>query len=312
MPLWLSVVLSVVAVVPGVGIVAYLIDRKKKRLCSRETRKSITWYIFLFWNLYRRGRRRERREYITMKRRVNLSLGAAAAVFLCTSISIVGAAAARSAARGSQQPPPPPRRVGTEFGFAIFQERCMICHGNPDASVKAPEPATLRQMTPEAILSALTTGVMKLQGQSLADEEKRQVAESLAGRPLGTATDGEAAKMPNRCATNPPLVNPASAPAWNGWGVDGGNTRFQPAGAAGLTADDVSRLTLRWAFAFPNGVSALSQPAVVSDACSSAPTVRNSLDAGGGCVWSFRTKAGTQRVERRPPGAVSRTGPPGR
>ena len=48
-------------------------------------------------------------------------------------------------------------------------------------------------MTPEAILGALTTGVMKLQGQSLADEEKRQVAESLAGRPLGTGTDGDAA-----------------------------------------------------------------------------------------------------------------------
>ena len=81
----------------------------------------------------------------------------------------------------------------------------MTCHGNPDASVKAPEPAALRQMTPEAILGALTTGVMQLQGQSLADEEKRQVAESLAGRPLGTASDGDAATMPNRCPSNSPL-----------------------------------------------------------------------------------------------------------
>jgi cytochrome c553 len=145
-------------------------------------------------------------------------------------ISIVGAAAALAVAQGSQQPPPPPRRVGSEFGFAIFQERCMTCHGNPDASIKAPAPATLRQMTPEAILSALTTGVMKLQGQSLTDEERRQVAESLAGRPLGTATEGDAATMPNRCASNPPLANPAAAPAWNGWGVDIGNSRFQPAG----------------------------------------------------------------------------------
>jgi cytochrome c553 len=132
-----------------------------------------------------------------MKRRSHLPIAAAAAFLLCVSISIVGVAAA-PAASGSQQPPPPPRRVGTEFGFAIFQERCMTCHGNPDASVKAPEPATLRQMTPEAILGALTTGVMKLQGQGLADDEKRQVAESLAGRPLGTGTNGDAAQMPNR------------------------------------------------------------------------------------------------------------------
>jgi polyvinyl alcohol dehydrogenase (cytochrome) len=245
-----------------------------------------------------------------MKRRVNPLLAAAAAVFLCTSISIVGAAAARSAARGSQQPPPPPRRVGTEFGFAIFQERCMNCHGNPDASVKAPEPATLRQMTPEAILSALTTGVMTVQGQGLADEEKRQVAESLAGRPLGTGTDGDAAKMPNRCATNPPLANPSSAPAWNGWGVDGGNTRFQPAAAAGLTAADVPRLTLQWAFAYPNGVSALSQPAVVSGRVFVGADTGYvySLDAVSGCVyWSFKTKAGVRSAM-----SVGPLGPSGR
>jgi polyvinyl alcohol dehydrogenase (cytochrome) len=221
---------------------------------------------------------------------------AAAAVLLCVSIEIAGAFAA-PAASGSPQSPPPPRRVGTEFGFAIFQERCMTCHGNPDASVKAPEPATLRQMTPEAILGALTTGVMKQQGQSLADEEKRQVAESLAGRPLGTGTDGDAAQMPNRCATNPPLVNPASAPAWNGWGVDGGNSRFQPAGAAGLMADDVPRLTLKWAFAYPNGVSALSQPTVVSRRVFVGADTGYvySLDAVSGCVyWSFKTKAGVR------------------
>jgi polyvinyl alcohol dehydrogenase (cytochrome) len=230
-----------------------------------------------------------------MKRRVDLPIAAAAAVFVCVSISIAGAAAA--AAAGSQQPPPAPRRVGTEFGFAIFQERCMTCHGNPDASVKAPEPATLRQMTPEAILGALTTGVMKLQGQSLADEEKRQVAESLAGRPLGTGTSGDAAQMPNRCATNPPLANPASAPAWNGWGVDGGNSRFQPARAAGLTAAEVPRLTLKWAFAYPNGVSALSQPTVVSGRVfvGADTGYMYSLDAGSGCVyWSFKTKAGVR------------------
>ena len=170
-----------------------------------------------------------------MKRRIDRPVVSAAAVIVMASISIAGAVAGRPAGEGAsapgaqQPPPPPPRRVGTEFGFAIFQERCMSCHGNPDASVRAPEPAALRQMTPEAILGALTTGVMTLQGQSLSDEEKRQVAESLAGRPLGTGTAGDAAAMPNRCASNLPLSNPAASPGWNGWGVDAGNSRFQPA-----------------------------------------------------------------------------------
>jgi hypothetical protein len=39
MPLWLSVVVAVVAVVLGTGVVAWLIE---KRVCSRDARKSIT------------------------------------------------------------------------------------------------------------------------------------------------------------------------------------------------------------------------------------------------------------------------------
>jgi polyvinyl alcohol dehydrogenase (cytochrome) len=193
------------------------------------------------------------------------------------------------------QGPPPPRRVGTEFGFAVFQERCMNCHGNPDAPQKAPEPATLRQMTPEAILDALTSGVMRVQGQGLSDEERRQVAESLSGRPLGTGTDGDASNMPNRCATNPPLTSPALGPSWNGWGVDLANSRFQTAKAAGLSAVDVPKLTLKWAFGYPNGVSALGQPTVVSGRVFAGADTGYvySLDAASGCVyWSFKTKAG--------------------
>jgi polyvinyl alcohol dehydrogenase (cytochrome) len=192
---------------------------------------------------------------------------------------------------------PSPGMQGTEFGFAVFQQRCMGCHGNPDAPLKAPEPAVLRQLTPEAILDALTNGVMKVQGQALSDAQKKQVAESLSGRPLGTTTNGDAANMPNRCTTNRPLASPASAPMWNGWGVDQGNTRFQPARAAGLTADQVPQLKLKWAFGYPNGVSALSQPTVVSGRVFVGADTGYvySLDATAGCVyWSFKTKAGVR------------------
>ena len=46
------------------------------------------------------------------------------------------------------------------------------------------------------------------------------------------------------------MPDPASLPMWNGWGNDRSNTRFQDAKAAGLTAADVPKLTLKWAFAF--------------------------------------------------------------
>src|SRR5262245_50470415 len=89
---------------------------------------------------------------------------------------VAGVIAGQDQGQTNPQVPPPGAQNGTEFGFGIFQQRCMSCHGNPDAAVKAPEPAALRQLTPEAIMDALTNGVMKLQGQSLSDLQKKQVA----------------------------------------------------------------------------------------------------------------------------------------
>jgi hypothetical protein len=46
--------------------------------------------------------------------------------------------------------------------------------------------------------------------------------------PLGTA-------LAQQCPSNAPLGDLAAKPAWNGWGVDIQNSRFQPAKEAGLT-----------------------------------------------------------------------------
>jgi polyvinyl alcohol dehydrogenase (cytochrome) len=64
-----------------------------------------------------------------------------------------------------------------------------------------------------------------------------------------------------------------------------------------LTKEDVPRLTLKWAFGYPNGVSALSQPTVVSGRLFVGADTGYvySLDANTGCVyWSFKTKAGVR------------------
>jgi hypothetical protein len=195
--------------------------------------------------------------------------------------------------------PRPPQRMGTEMGFGIFQERCMSCHGNPDASHQAPDPSALRRLTPDAIYAALTTGGMKVQGQGLTDQERRRVAEWLGGRPLGSLAAGDARSMKNHCSNNAPLSDPSLGPTWNGWGAGVENARFQAASAAGIAADEVPRLTLAWAFGYPNGITAAGQPTIASGRVFVGTDIGYvySLDARTGCVyWSSKTEAGVRNA----------------
>jgi len=207
---------------------------------------------------------------------------------------VSGQAAAGAQAPAAQAPPPPGGgrgfTPGTESGFATFQTRCTGCHGNP-AVERAPSPTTLREMTPERIYESLTTGSMQAQSSGLTDAQKKALAEFMAGRPLGSARQGDGQTMPNQCASNPPLADPARGNGWNGWGNGLANTRYQPAAAAGLTAAQVPRLKLKWAFGFPTGVSANAQPTVVAGRVfvGSDNGYFYSLDARTGCLyWSFQ------------------------
>ncbi len=194
--------------------------------------------------------------------------------------------------------PPQARSAGTESGFAVFQQRCMGCHGNPNVE-RAPSPAAIREMAPEKIYDALTTGVMKGQGASLSEDQRRMVATFMSGRPLGSLQEGDAKLMPNQCASNPQLADPAAGPAWNGWGVDRTNGRFQSAKGAGLNPEQVAHLKLKWAFGYPNGLSAFGQPSVVSGRVFVGTDIGYiySLDANTGCVyWSYQTKGSVRNA----------------
>jgi polyvinyl alcohol dehydrogenase (cytochrome) len=72
------------------------------------------------------------------------------------------------------------------------------------------------------------------------------------------------------------------------------NTRFQPASQAGLTAEQVPHLVLKWAFGFPDATSAWSQPTVYAGRLfvgSHNGTVY-SLDAKKGCIyWTYSAKS---------------------
>ena len=187
------------------------------------------------------------------------------------------------------QAPPPAFTPGTESGFATFQTQCAQCHGNPNVE-RAPSAEALRQMSPEKIYTALTTGVMQQQASALNDGQKKAVAEFMAGRPLGSANAGGIETMGFQCRTNAPLPDPSSRPAWNGWSPDLANTRFQPANVARLTAAQVPKLKLKWAFGFPQGVSANAQPTIASGRVfvGSDNGYVYSIDAKTGCVyWAF-------------------------
>jgi polyvinyl alcohol dehydrogenase (cytochrome) len=189
------------------------------------------------------------------------------------------------------------RRLGLSFaGEFGFQRNCASCHvpaGQGGADNRAPTIETLRQFTPERVYDALTKGKMQAQASALPDQLKRDIAEWVSARSLGAAEAGDAKTMPNRCASPKPL-NPALA-NWNGWGAsEGRNTRFQPAKAAGLSAQDLPRLKLKWAFGIPNGVQTFSQPTVFGGRVffGSDSGQVYAVDADSGCVrWSFLADA---------------------
>ena len=112
-----------------------------------------------------------------------------------------------------------------------------------------------------------------------------QLAEAPTGVSEGLQTD-----LMNQCPSNPTLGNLNASPAWSGWGGER-NTRFQTGSAAGLTAADVPKLKLKWAFGLPGGKSMYSQPAVAFGRVfvGNDNGVVYSLDAKTGCVyWAYQ------------------------
>ncbi len=163
--------------------------------------------------------------------------------------------------------------------------------------------AALRQRAPEEIVAALTTGLMRQQGSELTELERRAVAEYLSGRPLGAARSTDSTSLTNstglagRCAGPSAPLNLSAPGQWNGWGVDVTNTRFQPAAQAGLSTDQISKLTLKWAFGFPNATTARAQPTVAGGRVfvGSQSGLVYALDAKTGCtIWTFQAKGGVR------------------
>lgn len=178
----------------------------------------------------------------------------------------------------------------------LFDERCQTCHGSSDVP-QAPDPSVLRRMTPERIYDALTQGSMQPQAEGLSDASRRAIAEYLGDRKLGAGAAGAVSAMPNRCEAAQPMASRRSAPAWNGWGADPANTRFREAAEAGLSAAQVPKLHLKWAFGFPGASAVYGQPAMVAGRVFAGADTGYvyALDQASGCVhWGFQAQAGVR------------------
>ena len=187
------------------------------------------------------------------------------------------------AAQGTNQPTAPD-------GAATFARACASCHAGGAAPATAPRVEALRQLAPEAILTSLTTGRMRIQGETLSEAERRAVAEFLGGRALS----GAQSITRDRCSNAGPLPAELRGPSWNGWSPQAQNTRYQPPESAGLAATDVPRLTLKWAFGFEGSLAARTQPTVVAGRVFTASERGDvyALDTKRGCThWAFRADA---------------------
>lgn len=173
-------------------------------------------------------------------------------------------------------------------GAALFENNCATCHAGTDP--RTPSMAALRQRTPAQIIEALVTGPMREQGANLTEAQRRAIAEYLTGGALATK-----ASLPSvgRC-TAPPALDLANGPQWNGWGPQITNTRFQSGAQAGLTAEQAAKLTLKWAFGFPNATSARALPTIAGGRLfvGANSGAVYSLDAKTGCtIWTYQAKS---------------------
>ncbi|MGD1095723.1 MAG: PQQ-binding-like beta-propeller repeat protein [Bryobacteraceae bacterium] len=177
-------------------------------------------------------------------------------------------------------------------GAALFKARCASCH--EDNRPRTPTRDELATRPPESIVTAMFGGVMVVQASGLSQDEGRAIALYITGKNVSES----AGPMAGQCIN--PAKSFAVAPAdWNGWGFDAGNSRYQP--NPGLTAADIPKLKVKWAFGFLNGTSAYSQPTVAGGRVFVGSDNGDvySLDASTGCIyWTYKAGAGVRNAIR--------------
>lgn len=170
----------------------------------------------------------------------------------------------------------------------LYAERCAQCHdGGAD---RAPTRDVLQSMSADRVLAAMETGPMISMATGASAADRRALAEYLSGGSLGSPLRIEPSPEAMCAPGRDDFADPLAGPQWNGWGVGTANARFQTGEMAGLTAGDVPRLRLKWAFGFPGDLQSNGQATVVGGRVfvGSVRGLVYALSAETGCVhWYF-------------------------
>ena len=169
-------------------------------------------------------------------------------------------------------------------GEAVYKQRCASCH---DTGVpRTPRREALQQMTVARIRRTLDFGAMMTIAYPM-----RQVEREAVARFLGKPGDDPGPRPEAFCQDRTVRIGDLSRNTWNGWSPARDNSRFVPAELARLTASEVPRLKLKWAFGFEGDISAFAQPTVIGDQMfvGSAGGRVHALRASSGCIqWIFQ------------------------
>ena len=178
---------------------------------------------------------------------------------------------------------PAPARA-TVSGEAVYKERCAGCHDT--GAARTPRREALQQLTAARIRRTLDFGAMMTIAYPMQQVEREAVAKFL-GKP-----GEEPGPRPEAfCRDRTVKIGDLSRDTWNGWSPARDNSRFVPAALAKLTASDVPKLKLKWAFGFEGDISAFAQPTVIGDQMfvGSAGGLVHALRASSGCIqWVFQ------------------------
>jgi polyvinyl alcohol dehydrogenase (cytochrome) len=174
-----------------------------------------------------------------------------------------------------------------DSGEALYTQNCAICHEH--AVARAAPRSVLGALSVQSIQRTLDEGSMKFQAAVLSASQREAIAHYLSNVVAQEPSPGS-----GRCQASGRYVVSLDRPHWNGWGADLEQHRFQPAAQARLSAGEVPKLKLKWAFGFADAQTANAQPAVVNGRLfvGGANNKVYALDAASGCIhWAFDTEA---------------------
>jgi polyvinyl alcohol dehydrogenase (cytochrome) len=177
------------------------------------------------------------------------------------------------------------------LGARLFVARCATCHTEEPGY--APARPVLTTRTVDQLVGIMTHGAMANMAQGLSTEEIDAIARYLSR--VSTADAAAATNGDEGYCREPGGPVRLTGSGWNGWSPDPQNSRFHP--NPGISAADVPRLRVKWAFRYPIRGGVFSQPTVVGDHVfvSSIPGDMYSLDRETGCIhWSYSTEAGAR------------------